>query len=102
MSTTESTTKQADQNHDRDRDRELVRAITDALVLAVGKRAAHQVLRRARAKSGRTAQRRAVEVAAHLAGYSALLGYIWHQRRTSHQSAARPHHQSELDAGTFF
>ena len=37
MPTTESTTKQADHNHDR----ELVRAITDALVLAVGKRAAH-------------------------------------------------------------
>jgi uracil-DNA glycosylase len=80
------TTEQADQNHDRDR--ELVRAITDALVLAVGKRAAQQVLRRARAKAGRTAQRRAVYAAAHLAGYSALLGYIWRQRRTSHHSAA--------------
>jgi uracil-DNA glycosylase len=65
-----------------------VRAITDALVLAVGKRAAQQVLRRARAKAGRTAQRRAVYAAAHLAGYSALLGYIWRQRRTSHHSAA--------------
>jgi hypothetical protein len=32
-------------DRDRDRVRELVRAITDALVLAVGKRAAHQALR---------------------------------------------------------
>jgi hypothetical protein len=84
MPANESTTKQADQNHDR----ELVRAITDALVLAVGKRAAHQALRHARARSGRAAQRRAVHAAAHLAGYSALLGYLWRQRRTSHQSAA--------------
>ena len=86
MTTTESTTSQTGQAHDRDR--ELVRAITDALVLAVGKQAAHKVLRRARAKSDGTAQRRAVRAAAHLAGYTALLGYIWHQRRTSHQPAA--------------
>ena len=86
MSTTESTiTEQADQH--RDRDRELVRAITDALILAVGKRAAHETLRRARARSGRASQRRAVHAAAHLAGYSALVGYIWHQRRTSHNSS---------------
>jgi hypothetical protein len=85
-----TTTEQADQSHDKDRDRELVRAITDALVLAVGKRAAHQALRRARARSGRPAQHRAVSAAAHVAGYSALLGYIWHQRRTSHNSAAWP------------
>jgi hypothetical protein len=87
MPNIESTTKQPGQNHDRDRDRdrEMVRAITDALVLAVGKRAAHQELRRARAKAGRTTRRRAVHAAAHLAGYSALLGYIWHRRRTAHQ-----------------
>jgi hypothetical protein len=86
MPTTESTiTEQADQHHDRDR--ELVRAITDALILAVGKRAAHETAR-ARARSGRAAQRRAVHAAAHVAGYSALVGYIWHQRRTSHNSAA--------------
>jgi hypothetical protein len=85
MPTTESTTEQADHNHNRDR--ELVRAITDALVLAVGKRAADQAVRRAHAKAGRAAQRRAVR-AAHLAGYSALLGYIWRQRRASHHSAA--------------
>ena len=55
MPTTESTTPQAGQNHDRDRDREMVRAITEALVLAVGKRAAHQELRRVRARAGRGA-----------------------------------------------
>jgi len=86
MPTTKSTTEQADQNHNRDR--ELVRAITDALVLVVGKRSAHQAVRRAQAKAGRTAQRRAVHAAAHLAGYSALLSYIWRQRRASHHSAA--------------
>jgi uracil-DNA glycosylase len=86
MLTTESTPGQTDQNHHRDR--ELVRAITDALVLAVGKRAAHRVLRRARATSGHTAQHRAVRATAHLVGYTALLGYIWHQRRTSHHPVA--------------
>jgi uracil-DNA glycosylase len=86
--TAESTAAPADHRHDRDRDRELVRAITDALVLAVGKRAAHQALRRAHAKAHATRQHRAVRTAAHLAGYSALLGYIWSQRRASHQSAA--------------
>ena len=30
------------------------------------------------------AQRRALHAAAHLAGYSALIGYIWRQRRTTH------------------
>jgi hypothetical protein len=85
--TNESTTRQADQVHDRDRDRELVRALTDALILAVGKRAAHRAVRNARAKSP-LAPRRAVWTAAHLAGYSALLGYIWRQRRTAHQPAA--------------
>jgi len=88
MTTTESIASQANQTHDRDRDRdrELVRAITDALILAVGKRAAHQAFRRARSQHG--VQGRAVRAAAHLAGYSALLGYIWHHRQTSHQSAA--------------
>ena len=86
--TTESTALHTGRNHDRDRDRELVRAITDALVLAAGKRTAHRVLRRARAGSHPTAQHGAVRAAAHLAGYSALLGYIWRQRRTSHHSAA--------------
>jgi hypothetical protein len=67
-----------------DHDRELVRAITDALVLAVGKRAAHQALRHARRRHHEDAQRRTLHAAAHLAGYTALLGYIWRQRRTSH------------------
>ena len=79
--TAESTTGNTGRTHDRDRDRELVRAITDELVLAVGKRAAHQALRRAQAKVHTTARHRAVRAAAHLTGYSALLGYIWHQRR---------------------
>jgi hypothetical protein len=67
-----------------DHDRELVRAITDALVLAGGKRAAHQALRHARRRHHEDAQRRTLHAAAHLAGYTALLGYIWRQRRTSH------------------
>jgi hypothetical protein len=92
QSVAESTTAQPDRNHDRDR--ELVRAITDALVLAVGKRAAHQALRHARRQHEhhRDRQRRATELralrtAAHLAGYSALIGYIWRQRRTSQHAA---------------
>ncbi len=84
--TTSQSTAQPGQTHDHDR--ELVRAITDALVLAVGKRAAHQALRHARGQHHRAAQRRAVRAAAHLAGYSALIGYIWRQRRTSHHAAA--------------
>jgi hypothetical protein len=59
-----------------------------ANILAVGKKAAHQALRRARAKSDRIARRRAAYAAAHLAGYTALLGYIWRHRRTAHHSAA--------------
>ena len=70
-----------------DHDRELVRAITDALVLAVGKRAAHQALRHARQRHHANAQRRALQAAAHLAGYSALIGYIWRQRRAAHHTA---------------
>jgi hypothetical protein len=87
QSVTSQTAHNHNHNRDRDRDRELVRAITDALVLAAGKRAAHQTLRRARAGS-RPTPARAVRAAAHLAGYSALLGYIWHERRTAHHSAA--------------
>jgi len=86
MNTTESAAAQPEQT--RDRDRELVRAMTDALVLAVGKRAAHQALRHARRQHHRNGQRRALQAAAHVAGYSALIGYIWRQRRTSHQAAA--------------
>lgn len=86
MTTTESSTQAERPGHDRDR--EMVRAITDALALAVGKRAARRALRRARTRARLTARHRAVHAAAPLAGYSALLGYIWHHRRTSHQSAA--------------
>jgi hypothetical protein len=88
MTSTESAVGQPGQARDRNRDRELVRALTDALVLAVGQRAAHQTLRRARARSLRTGQARAARAAAHLATYSALVGYIWHQRRAARQSAA--------------
>jgi len=80
MITTESAA-QPDQGHEHNRDRELVLAITDALVLAVGRRAAHRALRHARSRHHQAAQRRAIGAAAHLAGYSALIGYIWHQRR---------------------
>ena len=72
---------------DHDRDRELVRAITDALVLAAGKRAAHQALRRARSQHHRAAQWRALATAAHVAGYSALIGYIWRHRHSQHAAA---------------
>ena len=92
QSAPESAAAQPDTDHDRDR--ELVRAITDALVLAVGKRAAHQALRHARRQHEhhRDRQRRATELralrtAAHLAGYSALIGYIWRQRRASQHAA---------------
>jgi hypothetical protein len=88
MTSTESTVSQPGQARDRDRDRELVRALTDALVLAVGRRAARQALWRARARSRRTGPARVARAAAHLAGYSALAGYIWHQRRTARQSVA--------------
>ena len=84
-SAAESTAAQPDRDHDRDR--ELVRTITDALVLAVGKRAAHQALAARPQPARRNGQRRAMELralraAAHLAGYSALIGYIWRERRT--------------------
>jgi hypothetical protein len=86
MKTTESARETASESATAqpDRDRELVRAITDALVLAVGKRAAHQALRHARRRRHADVHRRTVHAAAHLAGYSALIGYIWRQRRTSH------------------
>jgi hypothetical protein len=88
MTSTESSTHADEPRHDRDRDRELVRAINDALILAVGQRAARRTRRRARTRAQLTTQHRAVRTVAHLAGYSALLGYIWHQRRASHHPAA--------------
>jgi hypothetical protein len=57
-------------------------------VLAVGKRAAHRALRHARGQHHRAAQWRALAAAAHLAGYGALIGYIWRHRRTSQHAAA--------------
>ena len=72
----------------RDHDRQLERAIRDALVLAVGKRAAAQAYRRARARVHRGRPRRLAHVGSHLAGYGMLLAYIWHQRRTPKRSVA--------------
>ena len=86
MTTTQATNSPADQT--RDRDSELERAITDALVLAVGKRAANRALRHARARTHRGGQRSFRHVAGHMAGYGALLAYAWHQRRTANQSVA--------------
>jgi hypothetical protein len=86
MTTTQSTTRQADQTPDRSR--ELERAITEALVVALGKRAAHRVLRHTRAKPHPARQRNLLQVVGHLAGYGALITYGWHQWRRARQSAA--------------
>jgi hypothetical protein len=93
MTTTGSSAAKPGQDHEHEHDRELVRAIADALVLAVGKRAAHQALRHARGQHHRAALDRimggrAIQAAAHLAGYGALIGYIWRHRRTSPPAAA--------------
>jgi ferric-dicitrate binding protein FerR (iron transport regulator) len=85
MTSTESTTRHANQTPDHSR--ELERAITDALILAVGKRAADRALRHARARNHPVRQRTLVHVAGHLAGYGALISYIWYQRRTARESA---------------
>jgi hypothetical protein len=83
MTTTQPKTGHADQTQDRDS--ELQRAIRDALVLAVGKRAAQRALRRTLNHAHRDRQRRpghlVGSLAGHLAGYGALLAYIWYQRR---------------------
>jgi hypothetical protein len=81
MTTTESTAR------NEDRDRELERTIRDALVLAAGKRAANRALRHARNKAHDAGQRRLGHVGGHLAGYGALLTYIWHLRRAPKHSA---------------
>lgn len=57
MTTTQSTSRNKDQAQDRDR--ELERTIRDALVLAVGKRAANRALRHARNKAHDAGQRQA-------------------------------------------
>jgi hypothetical protein len=85
MRTTESSP--GTENGARDRDRALERTLRDALALVVSKKVADQALRQARNKAhdaGRRDLRRAV---GHLAGYGALLTYIWHQRQTQKQSA---------------
>ena len=85
MRTTESSPGKVDGA--RERDRALERTLRDALALAVSKKVADQALRQALSKAhdaGRRDLRRAV---GHLAGYGALLTYIWHQRRTRKQPA---------------
>jgi len=72
----------------RDHNRELERAIRDALVLAVGKRAADRAHRRARSRAHGIRPRQLAHVTGHLAGYGMLLAYIWHQRRTPKDSTA--------------
>jgi hypothetical protein len=85
MTTTQSRTRRAHQTQDRDR--ELERTLRDALVLAVGTRAANQALRHARTKARGGWQRRLRHIAGHLGGYGPLLAYIWHLRRTTRHSA---------------
>jgi type VI protein secretion system component VasF len=66
----------------KDHDRELERAIRDALVLIVGKRTAGQAIRHARRRTHGARQRSRVRRVGHMAGYGALLAYIWYERRT--------------------
>ena len=66
----------------RERDRALERTLRDALALAVSKKVADQALRQARNKTHGAGRRDLRRVAGHLAGYSTLLTYIWHRRRT--------------------
>jgi hypothetical protein len=85
MTSTQLRTRHTPQTHDHDR--ELERTLRDALVLAVGTRAANQALRHARSKAHGGWQRRLGRTARHLAGYGPLLAYIWHLRRTPRHSA---------------
>jgi hypothetical protein len=85
MRTTESSP--GNEQGARERDHALERTLRDALALAVSKRVADQALRRARNKAHRTGQRDFRRVVGHLAGYGALLTYIWHQRQTQKQSS---------------
>ena len=81
------TTESSPGNEDgvKGRDRALERILRDALALAVSKRVADQALRQARNKAHGAGRRDLRRVAGHLAGYGALLTYIWHQRRTRKQ-----------------
>lgn len=85
MSSTQSTSGNEDRT--RDHDRQLEQTIRDALVLTVGKRAANRAFRHARNKAHDAGQRRLSHVAGHLAGYDALLAYVWHLRRAPKHSA---------------
>jgi len=89
MGTTRDIRDAAAKHADRtgDHDRKLERAIRDALVLAVGKRAADQAHRRARSRAPGIRPHLLIQVGGHLAGYGMLLAYIWHQRRTPKASA---------------
>jgi hypothetical protein len=69
-----------------DHDRELERAIGDALVLVVGKRAARQAIRHAHSRTHGARQRSLVRRTGHMAGYGALLAYIWCERRRTKRS----------------
>ena len=85
MTTTQSTARTEDRAQDRDR--ELERAMRDALVLAVGKRAANRALRHGRTKVHDARKRRLGYAAGYLAGYGALLAFIWHLRQAPKHSA---------------
>ena len=84
--TRETDTVHAGQVHDHDRD--LERAIRHALVLAVGKRVADQVHRRAVSKAHGGRPGRLIRLTGHLARYGMLLAYIWHQHRTPKDATA--------------
>ena len=84
--TREAETEHVGQAHDHDR--ELERAIRHALVLAVGKRVADQVHRRAVSKAHGSQPGRLIHLIGHLAPYGMLLAYIWHQHRTPEDAAA--------------
>lgn len=66
MTTTQSTSR--NEGRALNRDRELERAMRDALVLAVGKRAANRALRNARTKVHDAGKRRLGYAAGRLAG----------------------------------
>ena len=88
---TSNDTREAETGHagpDHDHDRELEQAIRHALVLAVGKRVADQVHRRAVSKAHVSRPGRLIHLTGHLAPYGMLLAYIWHQHRTPKDAAA--------------
>ncbi len=86
MDITPAKTRHAD--HTQDHGQELGRATRHGLVLAVGKKAAQQALRHARARARAAGRRRLVHAAGHVAWSGMLLAVIWHQRRAPKRSAA--------------